>query len=362
MVKAGLIGRSLLLLGTLAGALGMSNPPETGLEASDFVTGSWLLYRNNYVTPEGRVVDTLNQNISHSEGQGYGMLIAVSAGDHRSFQHIWDWTKNNLYVRGDGLAAWRWDPNSTPHVTDANNATDGDLLIGWALARASKQWHSAEYASDARHVAETIAASAVVDTKFGKVLLPGVHGFSASEQPDGPVVNLSYWVYPAIRELGDISVNFPADELIATGLLLTRTAHFGPAALPSDWISLKGRTPEPAKAYPAQFGQDAIRVPLYVAWFSQDYPDVLENFANALTNYSGGQPAVIDLQTATSISAMLDPGYRAVADLIACSIGREKTADVAANFEPTAYYPSTLHLLSLIALAERYPRCLPYLQ
>jgi endoglucanase len=362
MVKAGLIGRSLLLLGALAGALGISNPPGSVVEASDFVTGSWLLYRSNYVMPEGRVVDTRNENVSHSEGQGYGMLIAVSAGDRRTFDRIWSWTRNNLYVRGDGLAAWRWDPNSTPHVTDTNNATDGDLLIGWALARAAKQWQSPEYAKDARHIAETIVANVVVETGFGKVLLPGARGFGALEQPDGPVVNLSYWVYPAIRELGDISASFPADELIGTGLSLTRKAHFGPAALPSDWLSLKGRTPEPAKSYPAQFGQDAIRVPLYVAWFSRDYPDVLENFANALNNFAGGKPAVIDLQTATPIAAMPDPGYRAVADLVACSIGREQTANVAANFEPTAYYPSTLHLLSIIALAERYPRCLPYLQ
>ena len=340
----------------------MNNAPDNGLQASDFVSGSWLLYRNDYVTAEGRVVDNRAGGISHSEGQGYGMLIAVSAGDRRVFDRIWGWTKANLYVRGDGLAAWRWDPNSAPHVTDSNNATDGDLLVGWALARAAQRWQSQDYAKEAKATADAIARGVVVDTSFGKVLLPGSKGFVASDQGDGPIVNLSYWVYPAIKELGDVSASFPATDLIETGLSLTRMARFGPAELPSDWISLKGRTPEPAKAYPVQFGQDAIRVPMYLAWFSRDYPDILEKFSSAFQSLSDGKPAVIDLDTATPIAPMPDPGYRAVVDLIACSLGRKTLATSAASFQPTDYYPSTLHLLSLIALAERYPRCLPDLQ
>ena len=33
----------------------------------------------------GRIVDTGNENVSHSEGQGYGMLFAVTAGDKAHF-------------------------------------------------------------------------------------------------------------------------------------------------------------------------------------------------------------------------------------------------------------------------------------
>ncbi|MBZ5762675.1 MULTISPECIES: glycosyl hydrolase family 8 [Rhizobium] len=362
MVKAKLLVRSLLIVGTLAGSAGISHGQDEGLIADDLVTGSWLLYRSDYITPEGRVIDTRAGGVSHSEGQGYGMLIAASTGDRRMFDRMWNWTKANLYVRGDGLAAWRWDPNATPRVTDGNNATDGDLLIGWALARAAQKWQDAAYARDAKAVAEAISSRLVIETSFGKALLPGSKGFGANEQPDGPVVNLSYWVYPAIKELGDLSAGFPATQLIATGLSLTRMARFGPAELPSDWISLKGRTPQPAAGYAAQFGQDAIRVPMYVAWFSRDYPDILEKFNAAFEQRSGGKPAVIDLDTADPVAVLPDPGYRAVVDLVACSLGAEKTAVHAAAFQPTDYYPSTLHLLSLIALAERYPRCLPDLQ
>ncbi len=40
------------------------------------------------------------------------MLMAEAAEDRDSFNRIWQWTKANLFVRDDGLAAWRWDPTS----------------------------------------------------------------------------------------------------------------------------------------------------------------------------------------------------------------------------------------------------------
>ncbi|MGH7860175.1 MAG: glycosyl hydrolase family 8, partial [Candidatus Binatia bacterium] len=70
----------------------------------------WLAYRERFVTPEGRVVDTGNGGISHSEGQGYAMFLAVSFGDRAAFERIWRWTKETLQVRADKLFAWKWEP------------------------------------------------------------------------------------------------------------------------------------------------------------------------------------------------------------------------------------------------------------
>src|SRR5436309_1896309 len=42
---------------------------------------AWRSYKARFVTDQGRVVDTANGRISHSESQGYGMLLAVAAGD-----------------------------------------------------------------------------------------------------------------------------------------------------------------------------------------------------------------------------------------------------------------------------------------
>jgi len=121
---------------------------------------SWRQYKDRFVTSAGRVVDNANGGISHSEGQGYAMLIAERLDDRPTFDAIWEWTQSNLLVRGDGLAAWRWTPQ-VPHVADHNNATDGDLLIAWALAEASDRWHVSEYRRFARQIVEALAANVV---------------------------------------------------------------------------------------------------------------------------------------------------------------------------------------------------------
>ena len=40
----------------------------------------WAAYRDRFVLADGRVVDDGNGGISHSEGQGYGLLLAVLGG------------------------------------------------------------------------------------------------------------------------------------------------------------------------------------------------------------------------------------------------------------------------------------------
>src|SRR5487761_2690925 len=59
----------------------------------------WQDWSKRFVRPSGRVVDTGNHGISHSEGQGYGMLLAVAAGDRPAFDRLWAWTRANLQIR-----------------------------------------------------------------------------------------------------------------------------------------------------------------------------------------------------------------------------------------------------------------------
>ncbi|TWF59021.1 glycosyl hydrolase family 8 [Neorhizobium alkalisoli] len=327
--------------------------------AADLAAGAWMLYQHKFLTQEGRIIDNKAGDISHSEGQGYGMLMAVLANDRRAFDLIWNWTRANLVVRDDGLMAWRWDGSKNPHVKDKNNATDGDLLVAWALLRASQKWKQPEYGKVAAQMAQTISKRATAETAFGKVLMPGIYGFNAGEQPDGPVVNLSYWVFPALSELAQASKGFPGKTLVKSGLSLLREGRVGPAKLPPDWIGLAASEPKPAQGFPAQFGYEAIRIPLYLAWYSPDYPDLLETFSKQWKRSAGTKGlAVIELTTATATSPMPDPGYRAVAHLVECSLGRSVNIEEISNFKPTDYYPSTLHVLSLMAIAERYPTCL----
>jgi endoglucanase len=307
----------------------------------------WRQYRERFVTAEGRVVDNANGGISHSEGQGYAMLIAERLDDRPTFEAIWRWTQSNLLVRGDGLAAWRWSPE-TPHVADHNNATDGDLLIAWALAEASDRWHVSEYKRSARQIMEALATNVVASSRFGPILLPASTGFAGKDQPDGPVVNLSYWIFPSFKRLRAVSDAIDWDAITATGKTLIGLSRFGPRRLPSNWISVGRAQPEPASSFPAVFGYDAVRIPLYLAWGGPSNRDLLKSFLPL-------DLSVIDVKTGSPSQKLSDPDYGAIANLAEC-VGSHSPVQWKA-FHGEFYYPATLHLLALIAADELSGAC-----
>nr|WP_219854868.1 glycosyl hydrolase family 8 [Pseudomonas zeshuii] len=223
----------------------------------------WDIYQQRFVTAQGRVTDTGNQGISHSEGQGYAMLIAEANGDRRAFDRLWSWTKQTLQ-REDRLFSWRYDPKANPAVTDRNNASDGDLLIAWALQQAGERWQNPAYAKASKQIRDAIAAHLIQREQGYTLLLPGLEGF---KHPDGTVINLSYWIFPALQAFARIEPEGPWTALFQSGTQLLQAAQFGEAKLPSDWIALGADgTLKPAEGWPSRFGFDAVRVPLYGAW------------------------------------------------------------------------------------------------
>ena len=142
-----------------AAALAVVHAPlKAGAAEAVRVDQLWPTYRDRFVQADGRVVDTGNGDISHSEGQGWGMLLAGAAGDWDAFDRIWNWTDANLRWSGAPLYAWKWDPK-TGEVVDPNNASDGDILIAWALARAGYFTKRTELVEAARDVCSRSQAS-----------------------------------------------------------------------------------------------------------------------------------------------------------------------------------------------------------
>jgi endoglucanase len=314
----------------------------------------WTSYKARFVSPEGRVIDDANGGISHSEGQGYGMLLAVAADDGLMFARIWGWTSRELCRREDGLASWRWSPTAKPHLTDLNNATDGDLLIAWALARAAQRWHSPDYAAAARAIALAVGRKATFQSSYGLALKPGVTGFDAAQMADGPVVNLSYWVFPAFPALAEIAPEVDWAALTKSGLALLAAARFGPVDLPSEWISLK-TAPAPAKAFPASFGYNGVRIPLYLVWGGQASPDNLAPFLHLVRD--GAPPKVVDLATGVATQPFYDQGYTALFALAACSTGSSDGPPMPQPIGMERYYSTTLRLLTLVAAEDRGLTC-----
>lgn len=339
--------RRLAILVAAMMALALSVPAAATIPAD-----AWKLYREKFVLPDGRVVDDANGNISHSESQGYGLLLAYLAGDRTTFARILAFTRTELLIRDDGLAAWRWDPNATPRITDINNASDGDLLIAYALASAGSGWNMPNYTAAARQLTRSLAKAALLKRDGETWLMPGAQGFSEKERADGPVVNPSYWVFEAFPVLARLSGDGSWLQAQATGLKLLDNVAKTKAA-PADWLSVKA-DPKPAEGFPAQFGYNAIRIPLYLLRAGMADPERLAAIRAAWSSST----ATVDVRSGRAVEQLPDPGYRILAASIACALDGTPVPEELRTFEPTAYYPSTLHLLALSMLAERYPRCM----
>ncbi len=313
---------------------------------------AWSQFKSRFVTADGRVVDTGNDRMTHSEGQGYGMLLAVARDDPATFARLWSWTYTNLMIRSDGLLVWRWGPDADKPYSDLNSAGDGDVLVAYALLRAAESWDRPDYRRSALRLLDSIREHLVREVAGHTVLLPGPEGF---EREDSVVLNLSYWVFPAFEAFAEAQDAPVWTELATSGRALVDAAAFGPWGLPPDWLVLTRdgavELPAPEQFKPV-FGYNAIRIPLYLLWAGQDEAGILDRLARFWTEAGpgGAMPLVADLATGEVAQAGDNPGFLSVRNLVACARGERAVAVSDVRFtEDIDYYAASLILLSCLA-------------
>jgi endo-1,4-beta-D-glucanase Y len=200
-------------------------------------------FLNQYVEGDGRVVRRDEGGDVVSEGQAYGMLIAVAVGDENRFRAIWDWTKSHLR-RPDGLLSWRW---ADGRVTDPNSAADADLDAARSLVLAGRRFDAAELGEDGKRLGadilrgETVAVGAPTPPP-GDVAPPGQWVVGS-----GRMVVAGNWATatPFAVDPGYFSPRAERKILHATAdpqwTVISRTQRvigwqlLGSAALPPDW-------------------------------------------------------------------------------------------------------------------------------
>ncbi|MGV6475671.1 glycosyl hydrolase family 8 [Azotobacter vinelandii] len=308
----------------------------------------WRLYQTRYIDG-GRVLDTGNKGVSHSEGQGWGMLLAEANGDRRTFDRLWSWTRRHLQRRDLALFSWRYDPAASPPVQDPNNATDGDLLIAWALLRAAQRWDAADYRNASAKIRQAIAGRLIKEHAGLTVLLPGLQGF---EQNGQLILNPSYLVMPAIRAFARADPGGGWQRLLDDSRSLLDRARFGTYRLPPDWLALGADgTLEPAAAWPARFGFDAVRVPLYLAWDGE--PLSSPRLAPFADFWSCCEPlhAWVDLNSGKLSPYPGSVGVKAIAALLR----GEEPAATPEQLAKEDYYSMSLLMLARLARKEGAP-------
>lgn len=311
------------------------------------VDADWPTFKRGFLEADGRIVDTGQGRISHSEGQGFGMLLAVHYGDREAFDRLWQWTRRELLVRDDGLVAWRWDPQGG---LTRNNASDGDLLVAWALFRAAQKWKGADYAEAGRRIAAGIRGKLVRRTAHGLVLLPAIEGF---DKPGGMTVNLSYWVFPALQEIAREDPAPEWGELERTGIQMLSYSYFGRWRLPPDWLKL-GERVVPAEGFPERFGYDAVRIPLYLLWGRRETDALLRPYREFWGHFAGARflPAWTNLKDDSVDSHGSEAGIRAIASMVG-AYPNASASSLPPLEEGQPYYSAVLLLLCKVALRER---------
>lgn len=316
---------------------------------------SWESYKNYFISSDGRVIDNGQSNISHSEGQGYGMLLALVFNDKEAFDKLWSWTKNNLQVRADGLFAWNWGERIPGRweVIDYNNATDGDILIALALIKATFKWKDKSYLNEALKIVRSIREKLSINLQGRIFLLPGYFGFLKNEVV---ILNPSYLIFNAYRLFGEVDEKSFWEKVYQDALYLVSQSNFSSFGLPPDWIvidrNLKVSILLEKSRY---FGDEAIRTLLYYSRKEKlNYSDAVKRVFK-LYNELGFIPASIDLINESITLRPAKAGIYAIYAYAANRIGFEKLsnelfakADEILKNEEKDYYSYTLYLLSKI--------------
>lgn len=349
-----------LLLTAAPGVVRAADSAPAALTATDtperfpLPAYEWQQFKRRFIDERGRVVDSGNASVSHSESQGYGLLFAESYGDRATFDALWFWTRNNLQVREDKLFGWRWRP--TPYgggVDDPNNASDGDALIAWALFRAGTRWSQPAYTQAARDILADLERKMVVSSSRGLVFLPGATGF---QEQDKIVLNFSYYIFPAFARFGLEGDRRKWEEVMRVGITLITESRYGPSGLVPDWTELRLNQLRPSSKFPPDFSYNAVRIPLHLAWSDPGHP-LIQSFANYWRGFTpiSRAPAVVDLPTGKGKGETLSPGMQAVAlRTLAAARGvplRPRDIPVAGVNED--YYSSALRILTRLSLREQ---------
>ncbi len=315
----------------------------------------WNDYKKRFLSSDGRIVDFYQNKISHSEGQAYGLLLAVANDDKQAFDSIWHWTKSNLQLRkGDKLFCWSWGkrPNGSWQVIDYNNAADGDVLIAWALYLGWKKWKDPCFEQAAKEIAHSIRKQLVITKDGSSMILPGYYGFVDGKDL---VINPSYIIPNAYKDLSQLDRSKEWKDILACSKRLLEKSRFGLWLLPADWVLLKsdGKTTKLHKKSP-RFGYDAWRVFLYMSWSGGDALFV-EGFNRLWSFFKKNRylPESVNLKkNCVSIKECPAGAYAALSSF-ARAIGRNdaaadlaRMADGKIEYEKDNYFSASMYLLS----------------
>lgn len=251
-------------------------PPLAYANASAcLATADWTSFVERHIQRDGRIIDfDTPQQHSTSEGQSYGLFLALVHNDRASFARVLQWTDANLAAGrlGERLPAWRWGrkPDGRWGVLDHNPASDSDLWIAYALLEAGRLWDEAGYKALGRSVLSAVMREEVVSLPgLGRMLLPWPRAIAS-----GPLwrLNPSYLPVQLLRRFQQEDAQGPWREIADNAVRMLGAV--APRGFAPDWCAWaeneKAFKADPEKGTVGSY--DAIRVYLWAGMLHAQDP------------------------------------------------------------------------------------------
>jgi endo-1,4-beta-D-glucanase Y len=256
----------------------------------------WTFFKTNFLMSNGLVnfsswdgSKVVNTNEAVSEGQGYGMILAMLNNDQATFNRIFEAANANMWNTGNkSYFCWDWSNG----CKQQGAATDADLDIGLALVFADKlvlqkYWtaHSnPDYKTRALEIIRTIRTKMCDGSNY---LLAGDNW--GGNSPQNPSYYATAWMkvfntYCRANSVTDIDFT---PVITRCYEVLAKVSRYSKGQAP-DWCNTSGQVYS-GKTY--GMGPDGIRTPWRIAmdaiWFNESRAiTYCKNIKGTLTQYA----------------------------------------------------------------------------
>ena len=324
----------------------------------------------------GYMVDTGNDDV-RTEGQSYGMMIAVQMDRKDIFDRIWAWTRKFMYLDfGDYNGYFSWSHNLDGSRKHEGPAPDGEEYFAMALLFAGRRWGDGEgifnYSKEAKdmlHLMVHKVKDPMFDPETKQIrFVPGVLFTD-------PSYHLPHY-YELFAEYGNAEDReFFKDAARLSRELLQKACNAETGLNPN--LSNYDGTPLERNGVLSYFYSDAYRTALNIAldweWFAidpwqQKQAATIQRFFSDESKFDhvySVDGKVIDpprRESDAMESGMLHPlGLRATTSASSLATNgdfREKYVrlfwDLELRTDKRRYYDNLLYFFSLLALAGRY--------
>lgn len=218
---------------------------------------SYEVYKKDYMLKDGQIIDP-EKNITTSEGQSYMLFMSYNLNDKKTFDLVYNWTKNHLR-RKDNLFSWLWGkaPDGKYKILDYNSASDADIDIAFCLIRAYERWGNKKYLKDAHQTIHSIWKKETKLIGLRRVLMPGP-GQTASETIE---INPSYFSPYSFKIFKKYDNEHNWNRLVDSSYYyLNAVMSKTKTGLPPNWFLIKNGKIVLENNEDSDFSYDAVRV------------------------------------------------------------------------------------------------------